>query len=505
LLSIGRLAKAANVSPRAVRHYESLGLISAACRGENNYRYFSDAAIERVGRILDLQNLGFSLHEIRDVLMLDPSSIESNLREKLSTVDQEISQLSQRKDRIVNLLSISEKIQSSRMIGIHERRVYMDAVKEEVIKGLKARQGSVRDIHLEYLKRDQSLYDTPEKRKFIEAVKNCILFAKTHNLTLGPGRGSCPASVVLYGLGFSGIDPTRYDLIPERLSTIPPDIHIDVEFENGQPFVDYCQKVSDGLSWGKITAFKMPLIDIINNVQVKVANPINFQDIPDDDPVVLQNIQNGDIDKIFLLDYSPEALVMKYENHFPEYVGNTKIKEYLLSQPIESFRDVINIIAIWRPNDEEKIARIDRYKQAKKSPVRLDFLTPDLISTLEPNYGLVIYHEDIMRIIAAYTDWNWERCSQLRRNIRFNIAHEDLSLFKEMAPKTVFDFVVEETPWMFCKPHAISFAQFTKQTSILKSLHKKIYFDEISKWQDRNGFVWDDIGIKIKGVSLLQH
>jgi len=185
LTSIGRLAKAANVSPRAVRHYESLGLISATCRGENNYRYFSDAAIERIGRILDLQNLGFSLHEIRDVLMLDPSSIASNLHEKLSTVDQEISQLRQRKDRIVNLLSISEKIQSSRMIGTHERRVYMDAVKEEVIKGLKTRQGSVKDIHLEFLKRDQSLYDSPEKRKFIEAVKNCIFFAKTHNLTLG--------------------------------------------------------------------------------------------------------------------------------------------------------------------------------------------------------------------------------------------------------------------------------------------------------------------------------
>jgi DNA polymerase III alpha subunit len=74
-----------------------------------------------------------------------------------------------------------------------------------------------------------------------------------------------------------------------------------------------------------------------------------------------------------------------------------------------------------------------------------------------------------------------------------------------MAPKEAFDLVVNETPWAFCKAHAMSFAQFTKQTSVLKSLHRNIYLSEIAKWEDRNGFVWDDIGMKIKGVSLLQH
>ncbi|MBY0425185.1 MAG: trypsin-like peptidase domain-containing protein, partial [Cytophagales bacterium] len=67
-------------------------------------------------------------------------------------------------------------------------------------------------------------------------------FAKEKNLLMGPGRGSSPSSIVIYGLGFGKIDPTKHNLIPERLSRIAPDVHIDVEFEKGQEFVDYCRE-----------------------------------------------------------------------------------------------------------------------------------------------------------------------------------------------------------------------------------------------------------------------
>jgi DNA polymerase III alpha subunit len=506
MLSIGEFAKAANISPRALRHYESKGLIRASIRGENNYRYFDRRMVEEVAKIRDLQRLGFSLDEVRDVLSLGTTSMTATLEKKLISTEDELGKLCSCRDRIRNLLSISQRIETSQAIRLHERRVYMDAVNDEVIRGLSGRlDTSVNEVHLEYLRREKSLYNAPEKREFIEAVKKCISFAKEHNLTLGPGRGSCPASIVLYGLGFSGIDPTRYDLIPERLSINPPDIHIDVEFERGQPFVDFCRKVSESLAWGQVTAFKMPLLDIINNVHKKIGGSINYRGISDDDEIVLGNIQRGDIEKIFLIEYSPDALVMKFENYLPGYTGMEKIKGFLSTAKIQTFRDVVNIISVWRPNHQEKIKRIERYKQANLRPQRYQFLTVDLRKALALNSGVVIYHEDIIRIISAYTEWDMERCSKLRRDIRFGYPNPDFSLFKEMAPNDVFELVRDESPWTFCKAHAMSFAQLTKQTSVLKSLHKRIYYDEIARWEDRNGHVWDDIGIKMKGVSLLQH
>lgn len=62
----------------------------------------------------------------------------------------------------------------------------------------------------------------------------------------------------------------------------------------------------------------------------------------------------------------------------------------------------------------------------------------------------------------------------------------------------------EESQWAFCLPHAISFAQFTKQSAILKTLHKNIYFAEIENFEQKHGITWDDIGIRLKGVSLHQ-
>ncbi|MGZ3745196.1 MAG: hypothetical protein ACXWRA_15485 [Pseudobdellovibrionaceae bacterium] len=59
------------------------------------------------------------------------------------------------------------------------------------------------------------------------------------------------------------------------------------------------------------------------------------------------------------------------------------------------------------------------------------------------------------------------------------------------------------TPGIACT-HAIAFAKFTKQTAVLKTLHKEAYFAEIQNFEQKHGFKWDDIGIRFKGVSLHQ-
>ena len=59
MLSIGQFAEKAQVSARTVRYYESIGLLPASTRGENNYRFYNQKLLERMNRIRDLQSLGF--------------------------------------------------------------------------------------------------------------------------------------------------------------------------------------------------------------------------------------------------------------------------------------------------------------------------------------------------------------------------------------------------------------------------------------------------------------
>ncbi len=498
LLSIGQFAKLAKVSARTVRHYESLGLIAASTRGDNQYRYYDRKLVERLARIRDLQGLGFSLEEIRDVLKISQPVLIQSLKKKLAEADDEMVSLSERRKRIQTVLSVSDNT---------ERKQSMDAMKNEILEGLKKRNGQVTSTQLAYLDRDRGMYGNEETRKLLGAIKSCVEFAKNRNLLLGPGRGQSPASIALYGLGFSGVDPSKYGLIPDRIWTDAPEIHIDVEYERGQEFVEYCRDISKGLDYGTISAFKMPLLDIFKQVHTKLGKTPDYQGIDDDSDVVLNHFRTGDIEKIFLIDYSEKALVMKYENLLPGYQGPAKITHYLRSQEIHGFRDLMNIVSIWRPNCPEMLERIERYRIAKREPVSYEFLTPELRESLKPNYGLIIYQEDILRITAAYTEWPINRCDRLRRNLRHDpeAAQTDLALLKGLLPAPVFQLILDETRWTFCQPHVVAFGQLMKQTAILKSLHRELYFGEIERWEQKHGFTWDDIGIRIKGVSLFQH
>lgn len=74
-------------------------------------------------------------------------------------------------------------------------------------------------------------------------VSDFIHFAKTHDVWVGPGRGSAAGSIVSYSLGITNFDPIKYSLIferflnPERVSM--PDIDIDFEPEGRAKVIQY--------------------------------------------------------------------------------------------------------------------------------------------------------------------------------------------------------------------------------------------------------------------------
>jgi DNA-binding transcriptional MerR regulator len=63
-MRIGELAERAGVSPRALRHYEELGLLPAR-RAANGYRAYGAADVAAVAEIRSLVELGLSLEETR--------------------------------------------------------------------------------------------------------------------------------------------------------------------------------------------------------------------------------------------------------------------------------------------------------------------------------------------------------------------------------------------------------------------------------------------------------
>ncbi|HEY3802563.1 MAG TPA: MerR family transcriptional regulator [Kofleriaceae bacterium] len=100
-MRIGELAKRANVTPRTIRYYESIGLLPKPRRG-NAQRTYDEVTVERLRKIDQLKALGLELDEIADVIELyfaDPShrapktKVLALLRAHLADVDHKLAEL----------------------------------------------------------------------------------------------------------------------------------------------------------------------------------------------------------------------------------------------------------------------------------------------------------------------------------------------------------------------------------------------------------------------------
>lgn len=73
LLRIGEVARSSGVREKAVRYYETIGLIQPSRRSAANYRLYDREVLARLGFVRAAQSLGLSLAEIRDILAAQDS------------------------------------------------------------------------------------------------------------------------------------------------------------------------------------------------------------------------------------------------------------------------------------------------------------------------------------------------------------------------------------------------------------------------------------------------
>lgn len=71
------VVKRTGLTPRAIRYYEEVGLLTAPSRTAGGFRLFTEADVVLLQRIKELQTLlGFSLAEIKDSLYVDAARAE---------------------------------------------------------------------------------------------------------------------------------------------------------------------------------------------------------------------------------------------------------------------------------------------------------------------------------------------------------------------------------------------------------------------------------------------
>ena len=142
---------------------------------------------------------------------------------------------------------------------------HYDFLEDLCKKGMVKRYGS--SIPEEYQKRAEYELSVIKKMGYVDyylIVWDYIHYAKTHNIPVGPGRGSGAGSILAYSIEITDIDPMKYNLLferflnPERVSM--PDFDVDFSDEQRQEVIDYvCRKyghdhVSQIITFGTLAA-----------------------------------------------------------------------------------------------------------------------------------------------------------------------------------------------------------------------------------------------------------
>ena len=110
-MNISDVAKKTGLTSKAIRFYEEKGLVTAPLRTENGYRSYTARHIEELTLLRQSRQVGFTLEECREMVMLfnnpqrHSADVKARTLDKVAEIESHIRELNQMRDRLLALAS----------------------------------------------------------------------------------------------------------------------------------------------------------------------------------------------------------------------------------------------------------------------------------------------------------------------------------------------------------------------------------------------------------------
>ena len=229
-------------------------------------------------------------------------------------------------------------------------------------------------------------------------VWDYVHWAKTHNILVGPGRGSTAGSLVAYSLAITDVDPIKYDLLferfinPERVSL--PDIDVDFCIEERNKVISYVtekygkDKVADIVALKRLS-LKTTITEIAKVLGIKHHEVKRICSYIPDDPYLTSQ-------KAFM--YEPKLKEFKNKNRiFKELFDTTQRLEGLIGhsflhptgvvigrEPLDSY---VPLYA--NPKTGDVSTQYDMLQIEKCGLVKMDFLGLKALTLIKHTVELI--------------------------------------------------------------------------------------------------------------------
>ena len=226
------------------------------------------------------------------------------------------------------------------------------------LKGLKKRMdGNIPSEYTERLEKELAVIDKMGFNDYFLIVYDYVLYAKKHNILVGPGRGSAAGSLVSYTLGITDVDPIKYNLLFERFLNIErvtmPDIDIDFDAVKRQDVIDYVigkygeKKVVGIITFntlgakqvirdvGRVLNLKQTLIDTLakscpKDLQTSYNENHNFKKLIDN---------SNDLKKLYTIALHLEGL----PRHVSVHAAGVVMSKYNIDETIPLYRNQLGM------------------------------------------------------------------------------------------------------------------------------------------------------------------
>ncbi|HEY3209485.1 MAG TPA: DNA polymerase III subunit alpha [Actinomycetota bacterium] len=186
---------------------------------------------------------------------------------------------------------------------------------------------------------------------------------------------------------------------------------------------------------------------------------VDLDQIPQGDPTTFELIRSSDTLGCFQIE-SPgqRELLQKF-------------------QPTE-WSDLIVDISLFRPGPV-KSDMITPFLNRRHGVEAVSYPHPFLEPALAESHGVVVYHEQVMNVLAAVAGYDLSECDRIRRHLADDMEVEQIEpdfLGRAVArgvphrvAKDIWDKVLQFASFGFCKAHAAAFAVPTYQSAWLKA------------------------------------
>ena len=235
-------------------------------------------------------------------------------------------------DEVVSLLNLELKFNKKYIPKYKDNIDSSSFLHNLCFKGLTKRlNGKVPDIYLKRLNYELKIINEMGFVDYFLIVYDYVLYAKRHDILVGPGRGSAAGSLVSYSIGITEIDPLKYNLLferflnPERVTM--PDIDVDFDALKREEIIEYVRNrygdknVALGLTFTTLKS-KLVLREIGKLLKINDTLLDNFIKCINGNICLKDNLTNENIKK-YLNNYNELKTLYNISMHLEGLKKNT--------------------------------------------------------------------------------------------------------------------------------------------------------------------------------------